>query len=168
MRGKTFKEEQIIGVLKEAEAGMPLADLIRKHGICQGTFYRWKAKFGGMEGLDVYPVSNLRQAADFIAGQITLTPYRVNLEKVFEALPSMRRILPFDFAQDRPTSRASPSTVLRMKQSIPFDNAPSTWLRTGQARPSGWWKCPWPAGIISCSSGRLLTLPAERCDMISV
>ena len=52
MRGKTFNEEQIIGVLKEAEAGMPLADLLRKHGICQGTFYRWKAKFGGMEVSD--------------------------------------------------------------------------------------------------------------------
>lgn len=52
MRGKKFSEEQIIVVLKEAEAGMPLADLLRKHGICEGTFYRWKAKFGGMEVSD--------------------------------------------------------------------------------------------------------------------
>ena len=52
MRGKKFNEEQIIGVLKEAEAGMPLADLLRKRGICAGTFYRWKAKFGGMEVSD--------------------------------------------------------------------------------------------------------------------
>lgn len=49
MRGKKFDEGQIIGVLKEAEAGMPLADLLRTHGICAGTFYRWKAKYGGME-----------------------------------------------------------------------------------------------------------------------
>ncbi len=49
MRGKKFNEEQIIGILKEAEAGLPLADLLRKHGICEGTFYRWKAKYGGME-----------------------------------------------------------------------------------------------------------------------
>ena len=38
-----------------------------------------------VEGLDVYPVSNLRQAADFIAGRINLTPYRVDLEKIFES-----------------------------------------------------------------------------------
>lgn len=52
MRGKRFSEEQIIGILKEAEAGMPLADLARKHGICEGTFYRWKSKYGGMEVSD--------------------------------------------------------------------------------------------------------------------
>ena len=49
MRGKRFSEEQIIGVLKESEAGMALADLLRKHGISAGTYYRWKAKYGGME-----------------------------------------------------------------------------------------------------------------------
>ena len=49
MRGKRFREEQIIGVLKEAEAGVPLAELTRKHGIAEGTFYRWKARYGGLE-----------------------------------------------------------------------------------------------------------------------
>jgi len=49
MKGKRYTEEQIIGILKEAEAGMLLADLLRKHGISQGTFYRWKAKYGGLE-----------------------------------------------------------------------------------------------------------------------
>jgi len=49
MRGKRFSEEQIIGVLKEAETGLAVAELLRKHGIAEGTFYRWKAKYGGME-----------------------------------------------------------------------------------------------------------------------
>ncbi len=48
MRGKRFKQEQIIAVLKEAEAGIGVADLCRKHGICDGTFYNWKAKYGGL------------------------------------------------------------------------------------------------------------------------
>ncbi len=43
-----FKEEQIIGVLKEAEAGMKVAEICRKYGISDATYYNWKAKFGGM------------------------------------------------------------------------------------------------------------------------
>jgi putative transposase len=49
MKGKRYTEEQIIGILKEHEAGMPAQDVIRKHGIANGTFYRWKSKYGGME-----------------------------------------------------------------------------------------------------------------------
>ncbi len=45
---KRFTEEQIIGILKEAEAGMKVADVCRKHGISDATYYNWKAKFGGM------------------------------------------------------------------------------------------------------------------------
>jgi len=49
MKRKRFSEEQIISILKEAEAGLSIADLTRRHGIAEGTFYRWKAKYGGME-----------------------------------------------------------------------------------------------------------------------
>lgn len=48
MRGKRFSEEQIIGALKEAEAGLPVAELCRKYGVHQTTFYNWKARFGGL------------------------------------------------------------------------------------------------------------------------
>jgi len=49
MKRARFTEEQIIGVLKEHEAGAKTADLCRKHGISEATFYNWKSKFGGMD-----------------------------------------------------------------------------------------------------------------------
>jgi putative transposase len=52
MKRTRFTEEQIIGVLKEAEAGAKAAELARKHGISEATLYNWKAKYGGLEVSD--------------------------------------------------------------------------------------------------------------------
>jgi putative transposase len=49
MRRSRFSQEQIIGIFKEHQAGMPAADLCRKHGISDATFYIWRKKYGGMD-----------------------------------------------------------------------------------------------------------------------
>ena len=49
MKRKRFTDEQIIGILNEQELGAKTADLCRKHGISDATFYKWKSKYGGME-----------------------------------------------------------------------------------------------------------------------
>ena len=53
MRKSRFTEAQIIGMIKEQEAGMPTAEVCRKYGLSQGTFYKYKSKYGGMEVSDV-------------------------------------------------------------------------------------------------------------------
>ena len=61
MKRSRFSEEQIIGILKEQEAGAGTADVCRKHGISSATFYKWKAKFGG---LDVSEARRLKALED--------------------------------------------------------------------------------------------------------
>ena len=54
-----FIEEQIILVLREQETGSPVKEIIRRHGISEQTFYRWKSKYGGMEASDVRRLKDL-------------------------------------------------------------------------------------------------------------
>ena len=52
MKRSRFSEEQIIAILREQEAGSPTAEVCRKHGVSSATFYKWKAKFGGLDVSD--------------------------------------------------------------------------------------------------------------------
>lgn len=53
MKKSRFSEQQIISILKQADAGVKVQDLCRQHGISDATYYKWKSKYGGMEASDI-------------------------------------------------------------------------------------------------------------------
>ena len=53
MQKSKLSETQIVGILKDAESGMPVADLLRKHGVSKATFFKWRSKYGGASVSDV-------------------------------------------------------------------------------------------------------------------
>ena len=61
MKRKRFTEEQIVGILKEHEAGVSVSELCRKHGVSDASLYKWKAKYGGLE---VSEAKRLKQLED--------------------------------------------------------------------------------------------------------
>jgi putative transposase len=61
MRGKRYPQESIIAILKEAEAGTPIPELCRKHGISDNTIYNWKVKYSGLTVNEARRLKNLKR-----------------------------------------------------------------------------------------------------------
>ncbi len=84
MKKPRFKESQIFQVLKEAEAGVPVPELCRKHGMSNASFYKWRAKYGGMD------VSNMKRLKELEAENARLKKMyaeeKLKAEIVAEAL----------------------------------------------------------------------------------
>ncbi len=78
MRKSKYTEEQIIGFLRQAEAGMAVKELGRKHGFSDASFYKWRAKYGGMNVPDASTGSTARLDSQFVA-----KPRRVGSASVY-------------------------------------------------------------------------------------
>ena len=66
MRKPKYSESQIVGILKEADGGIPVAEILRKHGISGGTFYKWRSKYGGLEASELRRIKELEhQLSEF-------------------------------------------------------------------------------------------------------
>lgn len=83
MKRSKFTEQQIVGVLKQAEAGVPVKDLCRKIGISDQTFYNWKAKYGGLG------VSELKRLRDLEAENARLKKMYADLALENEAIKAV-------------------------------------------------------------------------------
>ena len=83
MKRSKFSEQQIVGVLKQAEAGVPVKDLCRKIGISEQTFYNWKAKYGGLG------VSELKRLRELEAENARLKKMYADLALENEAIKAV-------------------------------------------------------------------------------
>ena len=78
MKGTRHSEDQIIAILKQGEAGLTTAELCRQHGIMEQTYYRWKAKYGGME---LSELQRLKQLEDENRRLNTSSPNRASISR---------------------------------------------------------------------------------------
>jgi putative transposase len=80
MKKSRFSEERIIGILKQAEAGVKVAELVRKHGVSEATFYNWKSRYGGLD------VSQLRRLKELEGENARLKKMYAELSLAHHAL----------------------------------------------------------------------------------
>ena len=74
MRKSKFSESQIVAILKESDSGIPVAEVLRNHGISAATFYKWRSKYGGLEASELKRIKELeQQLAEFKAIVADLT-----------------------------------------------------------------------------------------------
>ena len=66
MRKSKFSESQIVAILKEADSGISIAEILRNHGVTAATFYKWRSKYGGLEASEIKRIKELeKQLAEF-------------------------------------------------------------------------------------------------------
>src|SRR6476661_4222321 len=94
MKGTRHSEEQIIAILKQGEAGLATAELCRQHGITEQTYYRWKAKYGGMDSGEAKRLKQLEdenRKLKHVVADLTLDNRALKPSRRLSSLPPFRR-----------------------------------------------------------------------------
>jgi putative transposase len=135
MKRKRFSVEQIVAVLKQAELGLPVADLVRQTGISEQTFYRWKKQYAGLESSQVRELKQLSEenarlkkpVADLSLGKAVLQDV---LSKKFQASAQETSCRLRDRA-----SRLQRATGLRLDAPAPFNSTKAEYSRPAPRTP---------------------------------
>ena len=118
---KRYSEEQIIGFLREADAGLPIKELCRKHGFSEASYYAWKAKFGGM---------NVSDAQRLKALEAENTKLKKLLANSMLEVDAMREVLPEFQPFDIPLDHAIRRTLFEVSE-VPQVPGINFWRATG-------------------------------------
>ncbi len=108
MKQSRFTQEQIIGMLKERQAGAAAPDLWRKHGISEATFYAWRSQYGGMEVSDARKLSSIEEESARLKKLLAESTLDVSTQR--ETLPR-KRLTPGSHRAASSSSRDGPSAA---------------------------------------------------------